>query len=166
MKLKSEEEFRRHTCPLSLPSYPSYFSSIGVFNIETAQYGSKGFHDAMLVCYSYERAFGGIFQDMAFGATAFEHPLINSIQKPYIAGNYLPDSVTNIISKDGKFKPPPVSRKRKRPQSSSRSTEQEPRGSGENESDEEEVVKRDEEPQPQQQQQHFPVVRADLEWAL
>ena len=85
MKLKSEEEFRQHTCSLSLPSYPSYFSSIGVFDIETAQYGSKGFHDAMLVCYSYERAFGGIFQDIAFGATAFGHPLLNSIfKKPYI----------------------------------------------------------------------------------
>ena len=43
--------------------------------------------------------------------------LINSIQKPYIAGDYLPASVSNIIQKDGKFKPPAVSRKRKRPSS-------------------------------------------------
>ena len=124
LKLENEEEFKQHTCALSLPSFPRYFSSIGVFDIETAQYGNNGTHEAMLLCYSYERAFGAIFQDIAFGATGFEHPLLNSIQKPYIAGNYLPDSVTNIISKDGTFKPPAVSRKRKRPLSPSGSIEE------------------------------------------
>ena len=119
VKLKSEEEFKQHCCTLSPPQYPAYFSSLGVFDIETAEYGSNGVHEAMLVCYSYERSYGGIFQDIAFGATGFEHPLLNSIQKPYITQDYLPASVSNIIQEDGKFKPPAESRKRKRLPSSS-----------------------------------------------
>ena len=105
-----------------------------------------------MVSYSYERSFSSIFQDIAFGSSAFEHPLLNSIQKPYIANPYLPDTISNIIHTDEKMKTPARSRKRKRPVSPSLLAEDEEA----NEFEEEDV----------EEEEEKPIIRANLQSVL
>ena len=80
--------------------------SLGVFDIESDEMGPSRTHHAMLLVFKYERCYASIWQEIAFGAKGFHHPLVGSIQQPQIIESYLPATVINLIGKDGMIKPP------------------------------------------------------------
>ena len=108
-----QNDKNQHCCQLQPPSYPKFFPQLGFFDIEGSEYGKNRQHLDQLLCFSYERKFAGVFQDVAFGSRAFKHLLLDSVQLPHFFSDYLPSNVSNVFDEEDRLKPPRISKKRK-----------------------------------------------------